>query len=215
MDDAGSLSSMLILSFPLALVGGVLLVLDGVKKQFDTRAFFGVMCVVWAGLMVGHHFNRAGYDGDIAKVEIHPETVSHAQAADPAAPTAISLSNADMLLTLDDQSVSGDEILNLKDTNARLALSCYQGFTIIISSKQALPQGLKVTLEQINPVRDTMLAMHSHDDQKADYFERFFQIYNRCDYVDDATVIVEGLQSQTAQTKGSASNKITVQLSKK
>jgi hypothetical protein len=210
MGDGGSLIDVLMLSLPLAVIGGVLLVLDGVKKEFETRAFFGVMCVVAAGLMLGHHFNRGNYDGNIAVVE----TTSPGQAADATPPTAISLSNSDMLLTLDDRSVSGDKFLNLKDTNARLALSCYQGFTIIISSKQVLPQALKVTFEQTNPVSDITAATHSHDDQKEDYFERFFQINNRCDDVDKATIVVEGL-SEPVQAEDLEGNKITVQLSKK
>jgi hypothetical protein len=211
MDDGGSLSSMLILSFPLAVIGGVLLVLDGVKKEFEARAFFGVMCVVWAGLMVGHHFNRGSYDGSVANSDI----AMTEPAADAATPAMAYFSNSYLLLKLGDQTVSGDESISLTGTNARLEVICNEDISIGISDMQALPQTLKVTIESPDLEPGTRLAEGTQDDQAENYFQRIFKMDTRCDLIDNATIVVDGLQSEPAQANASASNKITVQLSKK
>jgi hypothetical protein len=211
MDDGGSLSSMLILSFPLALIGGVLVALDGVKKEFETRAFFGVMCVVWAGLMVGHHFNRGSYAGNVAV----DQEIAQATEAAAAATVAIPLSNGDLLLKLGDQTVSGDERISLTGANATLYLLCDGDISIGIYSTQVLPQTLKVTIESPDLEPSTRLVESTKDDQEGDYFQRVFKMDTRCDLINNATIVVEGLQREPAQVGTSASNKITVQLSKK
>jgi hypothetical protein len=214
MGDGGSLSSMLILSFPLALIGGVLLVLDGVKKEFETRAFFGVMCVVWAGLMVGHHFNRGSYDGSVMNSDI-ATTEPAADADVPLATVPVPFASYDLLLKLGTQTVHGDEFITLTGANAKLYLLCNEDISIGISSTQALPQTLKVTIESSDLEPSIRLAESTKDDQEENYFQRLFKMDTRCDLLNNATIVVEGLKNEAAQVGASASNKITVQLSKK
>jgi hypothetical protein len=211
MGDGGSLLDVLMLSLPLAVIGGVLLVLDGVKKEFETRAFFGVMCVVWAGLMVGHRLHRGSYDGNAE----NQDSAMTEPAADAAAPAIASFSNSYLLLKLGDQTVSGDESMSLADTNARLEVICYEDISVGISAKQALPQTLKVTIESPDLEPGTRIAESTYDDENEGGFRRIFKMNTRCDLMDNATIVVEGLQSEPAQVGTSAGNKITVQLSKK
>jgi hypothetical protein len=211
MGDGGSLMDVLILSLPLAAIGGALLVLDGVKKEFETRAFFGVMCVVWAGLMVGHRLNRDSYDGSAANSDI----ATTEPAADAATPAMTYFSNSYLLLKLGDQTVSGDESMSLTGTNARLEVICDEDISIGISATQALPQTLKVTIESPDLEPSTRIAESTQDDQAENYFHRVFKMNTRCDLMDNASIVVEGLQSKPAQASTSVGNKITVQLSKK
>jgi hypothetical protein len=211
MGDGGSLIDVLMLSLPLAVIGGVLLALDGVKKEFETRAFFGVMCVAAAGLMLGHYFNRDSYYDSAANQDI----VTTAPATDAATPAMAFFSNSYLLLKLGDQTVSGDESISLADTNARLEVNCYEDISIGILAKQALPQTLKITIESSDLESGTRTAQSTYDDENEGEFRRIFKMNTRCDLMDNAKIVVEGLQSEPAQANGSASNKITVQISKK
>lgn len=208
MGDGGSLIDVLMLSLPLAVIGGVLLVLDGVKKEFETRAFFGVMCVVAAGLMLGHHFNRGSYDSS-------QDIATTAPATDAATAAMASFSNSYLLLQLGDQTVSGDERMSLTGTNTQLEVICYEDISIGISAKQALPETLKVTIESPDLEPGIRIADSTYDDETEGEFRRIFRMNTRCDLMDNAKIVVEGLQSEPAQVGTSVSNKITVQLSKK
>jgi hypothetical protein len=210
MGNGGSLIDVLMLSLPLAVIGGVLLVLDGVKKEFETRAFFGVMCVVWAGLMLGHHLNRGSYDGSADNQDI----AMTAPAADAVSPD-VYFPSSYLLLRLGDQSVPGDESIELTGTKARLEVTCSGDISVGISSPQALPEALNITIESPDLEPGTRVAKSTQDQQAENYSQRIFNINARCDLMDNAMIVVEGLKTEPAQASASPSNKITVQLSKR
>ncbi len=212
MGDGGSLIDVLMLSLPLAVIGGVLLALDGMKKEFETRAFFGMMCVVWAGLMVGHHFN--GRDGSgYGKNQNISQTEASTDAAQPAE-QAINPAH-EITLELDEQAAAGDDGINLLGMETRLSINCSGRMTILISSKQVLPSTLQVTMAAPNLEPSTRLTVDTYDVDQGDYITRYMPMDVFCDRLDNATIVVEGLKSQPIQAGASASNKITVQLSKK
>lgn len=196
-------------AFALAIVAVVLLVLDGLKKQFEERAFFGTLAGVAAVLMAagmllgGANRNYNTQDDNAAAVV---ETA-------PAAAVSMAMQGSDLELRLGDQTANGDTGLDLPGTQTQLKVSCYQDVSVHLLSKQALPDPLvvKILAQQLEP--STRLAEETVDASNSEGFERIFKMDTRCDLMTAATIEVEGLKTVAAST-AAAGNKITVQISK-
>jgi hypothetical protein len=196
-------------AFALAIVAVVLLVLDGLKRQFEERAFFGTLAGVAAVLMAagmllgGANRNYNMEDNDTAAVV---ETA-------PTAAVPMAMQGSDLELRLGDQTANGDTGLDLPGTQTQLKVSCYQDVSVHLLSKQALPDQLvvKIQAQQLEP--STRLAEETVDASNSEGFERIFKMDTRCDLMTAATIEVEGLKTSAAST-AAAGNKITVQISK-
>lgn len=204
-------------AFALAIVAVVLLVLDGLKKQFEERAFFGTLAGVAAVLMAagmllgGGNRNYSSDDDNAATiVEAAPAT---ADATAPVAAASAGMQGSDLELRLGDQTANGDTGLDLPGTQTRLKVSCYQDVSVHLLSKQPLPDQLvvKILAQQLEP--STRLAEETINASNSEGFERIFKMDTRCDLMTAATIEVEGLKTAAVST-AAAGNKITVQISK-
>jgi hypothetical protein len=200
-------------AFVLAIAAVVLLVLDGLKKQFEERAFFGTLSGVAAVLMAsgmllgGGNRNYNTQDDDVAAVV---ETA-------PTAVAPMATQGSDLELRLGNQSANGDTGLDLPGTQTRLKVSCYQDVSVHLLSKQALPESLTVKIQTLQLEPNTRLAEDTVDASNSEGFERIFKMDTRCDLLKAAAIEVEGLKMAPANAIASAGvlgNKITVQISK-
>lgn len=201
----------------LAIVAVVLLVLDGLKKQFEERAFFGTLAGVVAVLMaagmllgVGNRNYSSDDDNAATIVEAAPAT---ADATAPVAAASAGMQGSDLELRLGDQTANGDTGLELPGMQTRLKVSCYQDVSVHLLSKQPLPDPLvvKIQAQQLEP--SSRLAEETINASNSEGFERIFKMDTRCDLMTAASIEVEGLKTATAST-AAAGNKITVQISK-
>ncbi len=209
-------------AFALAIAAVVLLVLDGAKRQFEERAFFGTLAGVAAVLMAsgmllggGNRSYNSQDDNAATAVETAPTAIAESAAVGPASIAA--MQGNDLELRIGDQSANGDAGLDLPGTQIRLKVSCYQDISVHLLSKQALPESLVVKIQamQLEPsirlVEDTVNASNSEG------FERIFKMDTRCDLLNTASIEVEGLKIAPANpvaSSGVLGNKITVQISK-
>jgi hypothetical protein len=197
----------------LAIAAAVLLVLDGLKRQFEERAFFGILAGVAAVLMAagmllgGSSRNYSTQDDSTAAVV---ETASIAA-------VSVAMQGSDLELRVGDQTANGDAGLDLPGTQTRLKVSCYQDVSVHLLSKQALPESLTVKIQTLQLEPNTRLAKDTVDASNSEGFERIFKMDTRCDLLKAAAIEVEGLKMAPANATASAGvlgNKITVQISK-
>jgi hypothetical protein len=200
-------------AFVLAIAAVVLLVLDGLKKQFEERAFFGTLSGVAAvlmasGMLLGGGNRNYNIQDDDAAVVV--ETA-------PTAVAPMAAQGSDFELRIGDQSANGDAGLDLPGTQTRLKVSCYQDVSVHLLSKQALPESLVVKIQAMQLEPSTRLAEDTVDASNSEGFERIFKMDTRCDLLNTASIEVEGLKMAPANANASAGilgNKITVQISK-
>lgn len=208
-------------AFALAIAAVVLLVLDGAKRQFEERAFFGTLAGVAAVLMAsgmllggGNRNYNTQDDNAATAVETAPTAIAESAAVGPA---SIAMQGNDLELRIGDQSANGDAGLDLPGTQIRLKVSCYQDISVHLLSKQALPESLVVKIQALQLEPSTRLVEDTVNASNSEGFERIFKMDTRCDLLNTASIEVEGLKiapANPAASSGVLGNKITVQISK-
>lgn len=204
------------------LAGAALLVLDGKKKQFETRAFYGVLCCVAAGLSIGHstysgnNYNNGSYattqsSTDYAAVPAAPaiavETVT--------TPSDVILYASKLKLGLQGLSAQADEGVDLPGTGVRLYVSCYYDISVHLSSNLPLPEQLKVTIDAPGLQPSKRVAEDVDSSVEGSQFERKFKMDTRCDLMNDASIVVQGLKFDTSVATPPADGRVWVSLTKK
>jgi hypothetical protein len=205
----------------IGLVGAVLLALDGLKKQFETRAFFGVLMCVTAGLTVGHSLN-GGRNNDYVVEQNTSDSADTAVAAAPASPVDMPSPSSDVVLYakklelgLANLSEPADEGIDLPGTGARLYVSCFHDISVHIASATPLPESLKVTIEAPNLQPSTRQAEENVSSVGGSQFENKFKMDTRCDLINDAHIVVEGLKFDLQVATPPKDGKVWISLSKK
>ncbi len=208
-------------AFALAIAAVILLVLDGVKRKFEERAFFGTLAGVAAVLMAsgmllggGNRNYNTQDDNAATAVETAPTAIAESAAVSPA---SIAMQGNDLELRIGDQSANGDAGLDLPGTQIRLKVSCYQDISVHLLSKQALPESLVVKIQALQLEPSTRLVEDTVNASNSEGFERIFKMDTRCDLLNTASIEVEGLKiapANPAASSGVLGNKITVQISK-
>ena len=214
-DDVWASSAMI------GLVGAVLLGLDGFKKQFETRAFFGVLMCVAAGLTVGHSLNGGRNNGYVAEQNISDATDA-AVAAAPASPVDMGTPTKDVVLYaqklelgLANVSESADEGIDLPGTGARVYVSCFYDISVHVASATPLPESLRVTIEAPNLQPSTRQPEENVSSVGGSQFENTFKMDTRCDLINDAHIVVEGLKFDLQVATPPKDGKVWVSLNKK
>jgi hypothetical protein len=201
------------------LAGAALLVLDGKKKQFETRAFFGVLCCVAAGLTIGHSLDHGRNDSYAAT---QAPTADATVAAAPAiavetltVPSDVILYASKLKLGLQGASAQADDCLDLPGTDVRLYVSCYYDITVHLSSALPLPEKLTVSIDAPALQPSTRQPENVESLVQGSQFERRFKMDTRCDLMNDASVVVKGLKFDTSVATPPADGKVWVSLNKK
>lgn len=221
MAFGGSFDDVWASSAAIGLVGAVLLGLDGLKKQFETRAFFGVLMCVAAGLTVGHSLNSGRNNGYVVGQNT-PEATDAAVAAAPASPTYMDSPSKDIVLYakklelgLANVREPADEGLDLPGTDARVYVSCFHDISVHIASPTPLPESLKVTIEAPNLQPSTRQPEENVSSVGGSQFENTFKMDTRCDLINEAHIVVEGLKFDLQVATPPKDGKVWVSLNKK
>jgi hypothetical protein len=192
----GSFDDVWASSAAIGLVGAVLLGLDGLKKQFETRAFFGVLMCVAAGLTVGHSLNSGRNNNYVAEQ-------NNSDAAVAAAPVPIEIIpySSDVVLYakklklgLANLSQSADEGIDIPGTGTRVYVSCFHDITVHVASAMPLPEKVKVTIEAPNLQPSTRQSEDYASVVGGSQFENTFKMDTRCDLINEAHIVIEGLK---------------------
>lgn len=201
------------------LAGAALLVLDGKKKQFETRAFYGVLCCVAAGLSIGHSMYQGSTDSYAA---IQSATDDAAVAVAPAMAVETVPESSDIVLYasklklgLQGLSAQADEGLDLPGTGVRLYVSCYHDISVHFNSALPLPELLTVTIDAPALQPRMRLAEDVDSSVQGSQFERKFKMDTRCDLMNEAQILVQGLKFDTSVATPPADGKVWVSLNKK
>lgn len=203
----------------LSALGLLFLVLDFRKKQFETFAFFGVMCCVAAGLQVGHslaansYVSNASYNTPIDAPAVAALPVPEIVSA-PITSSAI-LYAARLQLGFDGASARADEGIDLTGTGVRLYVSCYHDISVHLSSGYPMSEKLSVTIEAPALQPSTRLAEDTENLLEGGQFDRKFKMDTRCDLMDGTSIVVQGLKFDPNIATPHSGGKVVVSLNKR
>lgn len=214
-DDVWASSAMI------GLAGAVLLGLDGLKKQFETRAFFGVLMCVAAGLTVGHSLNSGRNNGYVVEQNTS-DAADAAVAVAPVSPVDMGTPTKDVVLYaqklelgLANVRESADEGIDLPGTGARVYVSCFYDISVHVASATSLPESLRVTIEAPNLQPSTRQPEENVSSVGGSQFENTFKMDTRCDLINEAHIVVEGLKFDLQVATPPKDGKVWVSLNKK
>jgi hypothetical protein len=217
MAFGGSFDDVWASSAVIGLVGVVLLGLDGLQKQFETRAFFGVLLCVAAGLTVGHSLNSGRNNGYVVEQNATDAAVAAAPSSiDIAAPPSdVVLYAKKLKLGLANLSEPADEGIDLPGTGVRVYVSCFHDITVHIASDTPLPDSINVTIEAPNLQPSTRQADDVDNQISGSQFERKYKMDTRCDLMNDASIVVQGLKFDSNEATPPKDGKVWITLNKK